>query len=107
MAFYSADALAHCSSRPILTALPKRTSNSWSVARGYHIGYHCFINAAIFRYVSLFFSWLHSDSRQEEEPYSIDPSTDIRIISEMEISHYSIKLIASHKIGDHCVMHFS
>ena len=45
---------AHCSSRPILAALPKRTSNSWSVARGYHIGYHCFINVAIFRYVSLF-----------------------------------------------------
>ena len=37
-----------------MEALPKRTSNSWSVARGYHLGYHCFINAAILRDVSLF-----------------------------------------------------
>ena len=84
MAFYSADALAHCRSRPILAALPKRTSDSWSVARGYH------------NRVSLFHQCCYF---QRCRP--------VCIISEMEISHYLVKFIASYKIRDQLVMHFS
>ena len=81
-----------------MAALPKRTSNSWSVVQGYHIGYHCFINADIFRDVSLF----------EGSIQISDPPIDrqICIISEMEISHYLVKFNASHKIRDQRVMHF-
>ena len=57
-----------------MAVLPKRTNNSWSVARGYHIEYHC-INAAIFRDVSLFEGSMQIPEK-EDEPYSIDPSTD-------------------------------
>ena len=93
--------LAHCSSRPILAALPKRTSNSCSVARGYH----CFINAATFRDVSLFEGSIQILGKRTNLTVSI--LRQICIISEMEISHYLVKFIASHKIRDQRVLHFS
>ena len=65
------------------------------LCRGYHKGYHCFINAAIFRDVSLFEGSIQILDKRTNLTVSIH--RQICIISEMEISPYLVKFIASHR----------